>query len=296
MKTHSWNVVRCSAYALILFGLSMHCQSMAAGEVDGFTEPNRTVDVASSETGILTEMSVNVGDFVQVGAPLGRLNDEVFRILTQIADQKMKARGRLDAANAEVALRTDRVTKLQTLRGEGYGRSEEVDRAAADLKIAQAELKSILEDVAQYELEYQKAKSDWDRRTIKSPLSGYVAQRLKQVGEFVSQADPIVATIVETDPILARFSLKPSVVSNMKVGQKITVSLSQMKQKVEGTIVEISPIMDAQSGTLRVKISLKNPENRIISGQVCTLDTSVLGEPETRIGDASQGLPHRRGF
>jgi RND family efflux transporter MFP subunit len=296
MKPHSRNLVRRSALFLLLAGASIHSGSSQAAEVDGFTEPNRTVDVASSESGILAEMSVNVGDYVKTGAPIGRLNDEVFRILTQIADQKMKARGRLDAANAEVALRTDRMTKLETLRGEGYGRNEEVDRAAADLKIAQAELKAILEDIAQYELEYQKAKSDWDRRTIKSPLSGYVAQRSKQVGEFVSQADPVVATLVETDPILAKFSLRPSVVSNMKVGQKIPVYLSQVKQKVEGTIVEISPIMDAQSGTRRVKVSLKNPDNRILSGQVCSLETSMFGEAETRIGDSSQGLPHSRGF
>ena len=53
-----------TAAAIVLIGCSV-----ANAEVPGFTEPFRTVEVASAESGVITKMLVKIGDHVDVDQP-----------------------------------------------------------------------------------------------------------------------------------------------------------------------------------------------------------------------------------
>ena len=54
--------------------------------------------------------------------------------------------GRVKAAQAERDLRQRRLGKLIALESQGKSHSEEVDRAEADLAVAEAQLESALDD------------------------------------------------------------------------------------------------------------------------------------------------------
>src|SRR5690349_6854524 len=72
--------------------------------VEGFTEPFRTVHVASAETGLLQSLLVKVGDHVARGQLVASLDDDLQRVQLAIAQQQLETRGRLKVAEAERAL------------------------------------------------------------------------------------------------------------------------------------------------------------------------------------------------
>ena len=158
-----------------------------AFEFDGFTEPYRTISVASDETGIIAELLVREGEAVQSGQALARLNSDVHLSSLAIAEQSMQAQGRLDAASAELQLRKHRQEKLESLRNDGHARQEEVDRARAETAVAEANVRSAREDLQIKKLEHQRIKAQLKRRTIRSPIAGVVTTLHKQQGEFVAQ-------------------------------------------------------------------------------------------------------------
>jgi RND family efflux transporter MFP subunit len=246
-------------------------QPVFAVEVEGFTQPFRTVNVAAPDAGIIDTIAARVGSVVAKGQILVQLDTEVHSLLVESARAKMEARGHLESSRAELKLRSLRLEKLKEVLDRGYGRQEEVERAQADVDIAAAQVLGVEDDLLIKKLDYRRLKVELDRRTIRAPLSGVVSQNLKEEGEFVAPNDPDVLTLVQLDPLLARFSLRRSHAIGIQLGQTVTVGFPYETDTVKGVIDEISPIIDAESGTLRVKVRLENPDGIYDSGQRCTL-------------------------
>ena len=250
---------------------STNASSVLALDFDGFTEPNRTINVAADETGIVSELLVREGDFVKRGQPIAKLNSDIHRALLAIAEQNAQTEGRLAGADAELQLRRERFSKLESLRSEGHARQEEVDRARAEVEISEANVRSITEDLIVKKLEYEKLKTQLDRRTVRSPIAGTVMTLHKQLGEFVAPNTPEILTLVELDPLLANFSMTSHDVERIELGQQVKVRFPANGQLVDGVVDFIAPITDAESGTIRVKVKVKNSESKLRSGERCTL-------------------------
>ena len=77
---------------------------------EGFTEPYRTIHVAAPEAGILGQTFIEEGSQVKKGAPLVQLDVVLQEALLAIAEAGKQARGRVDAAEAEVNLRRQMLT------------------------------------------------------------------------------------------------------------------------------------------------------------------------------------------
>lgn len=240
-------------------------------ELEGFTEPYRTSHVATDDAGVIGEFLVREGDEVAAGQPLARLNSEVHEALLTIAEHQMQSRGRLDAALAEAAMRKDRLAKLESLRAEGHARQEEVDRARTELAVAEANIRSAREDLVARTLEYAKIETQIARRTIHAPFAGTVTSFEKEQGEFVALNDAAVLTLVDLESLLANFMVMSSQAVHMTQGQEVTVYFPASRLEAEGQIELISPVTDAESGTVRVKIRVPNAKRLLRSGERCQL-------------------------
>jgi RND family efflux transporter MFP subunit len=240
-------------------------------EVDGLTEPYRTVDVAATEPGLLAKVFVREGDVVRQGQPLAALDSEVYAAMLAIAKRAMESQGNLQSALADVQLKQDRMSKITALRAADHAREEELDRARAELAIAEARLLAVREELDVRRLEYEKIKLQLDRRTIRSPLDGVVIKTHKDEGEFVAPNDPNICTVVQLNPLIATFSVPAPRTRGLKRDQKIALRFSDSTQPAEGAIDFVAPVTDAESGTVRVKVRLENSAGIYRSGERCTL-------------------------
>ncbi len=264
---------------LLLAGSSGHAQDKSVelqndGRIVGFTEPYKQIRVASPETGILERLHVNEGDVVEQGAPLATLDTDVHQALLDIAQAGRDARGRLDSAQAEVVMRADRLEKLKILLQRGHARQEEVARAATDLSIAQGNLLSVQEQQELKKMEYDKLVVQLERRTISAPLAGVITRILKQPGEFVAPNDPQVVQLVQLNPLTAVFMAERQAITRLSVGQKVDVEFVDAGRVVPGEIEFVSPTIDAESGTVKVKVMIANPTGELQSGERCALQTA----------------------
>ena len=65
-------------------------------------------------------------------------------------------------------------------------------------------------------------------RTIKSPVAGKVAAVLKNVGEYVSPADPVVAKVVVLHPLRATFFLPRNTAQKLARGRSVSLVLPRL--------------------------------------------------------------------
>lgn len=244
---------------------------MQAAEFDGFTEPFREIDVASPEPGIIMQMAVREGEQVRAGQVLTVLDNEVHAALLAIAEQSKQAQGRLEALQAELGLRQDRMQQFEKLMKLGHARQEEIGKAHMELEIAEAQVKAAREDLLIKDLEYRKIKVQLDRRTITSPIDGVVTLLHKDVGEFVAPNTPEIMTVVQLDPLLATFSILSPQAEKLALNQTVKIRFPVSRRVVEGQVTFISPVTDAESGMVRVKVRVANPNGKTRSGERCLI-------------------------
>jgi RND family efflux transporter MFP subunit len=240
-------------------------------EHEAFAEPYRTIQVATTDMGIVRQVLVREGQVVAADQPLVKLDEDLVKASLAIAQQNVESRGALKSAEAELRLHTGRLDKLETLLTSGHARPDEVEKSRSEKEIAAARVLNAQELLAVRQRELERTQIELARRTVRSPLDGVVTKVHREVGEFVAPTDPVVATIVQLDPLLATFSLPPTVAGSLRAGQPVQVQFATAEQPVKAEVEFVSSVMDARSGTLRVKVRVPNAQGQSRSGERCTL-------------------------
>ena len=165
--------------------------------------------------------------------------------------------GQLDEArsNAAVAIKA-----IDTARAAYEAQRSAVGVARAALGASQTQV-----DAA------QKAVSDTN---VLAPISGYVAERTADVGEYISPNTPNtkIATIVRTSTLRARIDVSEQDIAKVSTGQGVSVQTSAWPDRnFAGVIVRISPSLNATARTLTVEAEIQNVDGLLKPGQFATV-------------------------
>ncbi len=130
----------------------------------------------------------------------------------------------------------------------------------------------------------QKAVSDTN---VLAPITGYVAERTADVGEFISPNTPNtkLATIVRTSTLRVRIDVPEQDIAKVATGQGISVQTSAWPDRnFAGTVVRISPSLNATARTLTVEAEIQNVDGLLKPGQFATVRiTQSKPEPAVMI-------------
>lgn len=182
-------------------------------------------------------------------------------IARSIYDQRRSQRdalvGQLDEArsNAAVAIKAIDVAR------EAY----EAAKAAASTQ--RAAIATLEAQVASAE----KAVSD---TIIRSPISGFVSEKVADVGEYISPNTPNskIATIVRTSTLRMRIDVPEASVGKVATGQGVSLQVSAYPERnFAGTIVRIAPNVNQSARTLTVEAEVQNTEGLLKPGQFATV-------------------------
>ena len=187
---------------LAVYAATFCCVTAVGQEyVKAFTEPYRSIEIAASETGILSQLFVKEGDQIQVSQLLAKLNDEVLVASLAVGKETTESAGATKSAMAELKMQQDRFNKLNGLFERQHASQIELDRAKSQLEIATAKVESVQDDLRIKKLEMKRIQAQLEQRKLRTPISGVVTEIFKDEGEFVSPADPVVMRVVQLNPL-----------------------------------------------------------------------------------------------
>lgn len=130
----------------------------------------------------------------------------------------------------------------------------------------------------------QKAVGD---TSVLAPISGFVAERTADLGEFISPSTPNakIATIVRTSTLRVRIDVPEQDIAKVATGQGISVQTSAWPdRKFAGVVVRISPSLNATARTLTVEAEIQNVDGLLKPGQFATVRiTQSKPEPAVMI-------------
>lgn len=128
-------------------------------------------------------------------------------------------------------------------------------------------------------LAVSQAESLMGNTTIKAPISGYVAAKNIELGQF-AQAGMALFTIADTRSLEIELKVTQSVVSHIEKGSTARVDVpSAGVTGLEGEVCLVNPVKDAVSGMYTVRVSVPNKENALKAGMFADV-TLVTTESE----------------
>ena len=99
----------------------------------------------------------------------------------------------------------------------------------------------------------------------------------REEGEFVAPTDPVVATVVQLNLLRVTYSIPASYTKTMGIGNKVSLRIEGFTKPVAAEVERISPVINAESQTVRVRVKLPNPQLHYRSGKKTFLD--IAGMP-----------------
>lgn len=256
--------------AAVILPLQLACPSAWGEAFDTFLEPYRTADISSAFRDRLDEVHVQDGQKVTPGALLADLGTRVLLAQRALAKEAAAFHGGVDSARALIRMRTNRLAMLQDLEKSGNAKPQEMMTAQTELEIARAQLQTASEEQELKKRELMVIEAQLEEKKLRSPIAGVVVKVNRRQAELVGGSDPTpLMTIVQLDPLKAVFHLPQARTAALAVGK--TLTLEGGGARIAGEVEYISPVINAQSGTIEIRVRVPNPEFKLTSGNRCSL-------------------------
>jgi membrane fusion protein (multidrug efflux system) len=191
-------------------------------------EAEKEAEILARVTGVIESLGCEEGDIVQRGHPLLQIEAGEYRF-------------RLQQAEANKSSLLDRHNRMKGMFEQQLVSAQEFEAASNELKSAEA-----AEELARLDLSYT---------TVRAPFTGRVVRRLVDVGQNVS-AGTALFVVSDFDPLLAVVHVPSKEFKKLQPNQPVQLVLDSNKARLEGRIKLVSPVIDPQSGTIKVTIEI----------------------------------------
>jgi RND family efflux transporter MFP subunit len=228
---------------------------------DGSVEAVNEATVSAQTSGRVTEILVDVNDFVEAGAVIVRLTDKEQRSALKSAEAGLQeARARASEAASDFS----RIQEM--FKNETVSRAR-MDQARANYESAKAREESAQAGVVA-------ARQQLDYTVVRAPYAGIVSKRHVEPGESVAPGRPLM-TGLSLQQLRVNVDVPQSMVDAIRQIGKATVHYGEID--IAADSITFFPVADAASNTFRVRISLPQTDVVLYPGMFVKVGF-VVGE------------------
>jgi membrane fusion protein (multidrug efflux system) len=219
----------------------------------GSVEAGEAILVVSEIDGVVTRLPFQEGQPVRAGA-----------LLAQLDDAQLKAE--VDRAEAQRDQARSSYDRVKSVVSQGAGAAQDLDDAAAALKVAEANL-----SLAQTRL----------RKTrITAPFSGVAGAKRVSPGAYLRAGTPIT-DLASIGVIKVTFSVPERYLGRLRRGAGVNLSAPAYPgYTLVGTIDVLDPVLDPQTRSSRVIARVQNPGGRFRPGMSVDVSAVLSSRPE----------------
>lgn len=224
----------------------------------GQAEAARAATLSAEVGGAIVHLPVREGQPVRRDQVLARIDPAEYELAVRQAETSLaKARAKF----TELTL-FDHETTDPALRAE----REQMARVQSGLVDAEVAL--------------EKARLDLARATLRAPFDGRVANLAVVPGQRVSPGDSICA-VVDLSEIRVQVQALEGEAVHLVPGREARVTFSALPDTMFlGRITTINPVVDPRTRTVRVTVTLRNPDERIRPGMYAQVKIAARLYPD----------------
>lgn len=241
----------------------------------------RDIVVSTQAEGIVQRVLAEEGDYVEEGRLLAQIDDRPIRIRLELAKERLaqagfqheKAKLREEKARIQIAHYEKEYDRYRRANEQGLVSETEAERRRLqrdefvhDQRIASSEFTELGHRMGELKSEIAQIELDLTRTQVKAPFAGFITRRTVEIGQRVRALDPMF-NLGAFSPLFADVFLSEREAQGVKPGQPAIVQLgSEGEAKVTGRVERLSPVVDQQSGTVKITVELRPPSRSFRPG------------------------------
>jgi multidrug efflux system membrane fusion protein len=263
---------------------TMPVEVLAIGNVESIS----TISIRAQVPGEVQKVHFKEGDFVTKGQVLFTIDPRPYEAAL---------------AQAKAALARDKATSIydrsqaqryKTLFDQGVIPAQQVDSftSAADASDAVVNSDEAAIKTAELNLEYC---------TIRSPLDGRTGAVMVKAGNLVKVADVPIVVINQVNPIYVNFTVPqqywPDIKEHVDHGAlHVMATIPQDRgQPVQGTLTFVDNVVDSTTGTIHLRGSFENQQNRLWPGLYVNVLLTLSQQPNATVVPAHSVITTQQG-
>jgi HlyD family secretion protein len=240
-------------------------------ESSGVVEPLAVVEVKSKASGEVLELLVDIGDYVEEGALLVRIDPRTVR------NRLAQAEAELVAARSRRAISETQMERAESLLKQGTYTESDHEAAALELANAEAQVVSATVDV-------ENARIAVDDTDIRAPVSGTIISKPVEKGQVISSptqdfgGGTLLLTMADLGAVRIRALIDETDIGKVRPGMPSRVTVAAYpNQPFDGEVTKIEPqaVVEQNVTMFSVLISIQNSEGLLMPGMNAEVEVSV---------------------
>jgi RND family efflux transporter MFP subunit len=207
----------------------------------GSIAARRTSEIGAEVTGRLVEVSVDVGDWVEAGAPLFQIDPVPYRAALAEASAGLK----LARAEAKNAAREE--ARARELMDKRVASQQSYEALLTQAAMARAR-------VEQMEARVQIAERDLQRTRVTAPYAGSIIERRAHEGALAS-SEPIIV-LQESGALQAVLNVPEASLVPVRVGDPVLLFVEGVPEPLRVAVTRVSDLVQPDTRTYEVRAAL----------------------------------------
>ena len=243
---------------LVLAALPFQVGQVEFSEVDqtysaeGLVEAVKQATVSAEISGRIIELKFDVGDFVQKGTVIARIDESV------VGQQFAGSQAQVAQSSAILENARAQYERSKQLFAQKFISQAALDKASADFKAAQAQAQVSTAGAGQVAATRKFA-------TIVAPFSGVVSARHIELGEMAQPGKPLLTGFDPKD-LRVEVSVPQYKLVQVRALSRATIEIPSLQKWVKAAQITIQPSADTKTHASRVRIELPEGMREIYPG------------------------------
>lgn len=241
--------------------------ALGGASAPGVTRALREVKLSVTVAGRIESLLVSEGSRVREGQLLLHLDRTLEDLEVQRRRLLVQDRVRINELRQKEKVLQQQVQSLLPLLGSGGVSRKQFEDEEIALSSVIAERRALEAAKEREQVELQLAQEAFERRHLRSPISGSVTKLAARQGESISPSEPVI-TVVDTSrvrfiaaaPAAAGQRLRNGMNVRIDLGPEVGLSLRQAQ------VVFVSPVTDPSSGLIEVIAEFDNLDGAVRPG------------------------------
>jgi RND family efflux transporter MFP subunit len=214
--------------------------------ITGTLDPVQVADVGFNVAGRLVAVDVSLGEHVEAGQILAKLDRRSVTAQTQFASAAVQA------SQAQLAMAEDRLRRTEALHGRGASSDADLQAAQQQMALAQAQL-------AQATAQTRLTSTDGSNHILRAPFAGTVTLVPEGVGNVVGPQRPLFR-IEDLSSLVLRSGITEHALDRVQIGDAVELENLPVRGKVRAFARSLDPV----TRRAPIEIAIDNAEGRLV--------------------------------